>query len=91
MEMAFSRVRQGTLPRLKQLYPTIRTPSLFLWAGRDKHFPVAHARTLAALVPGATLEQIPEAEHWMALNLADDVSSRVLRFLRASLGAQYAR
>lgn len=82
---------QGTLPRLKRLYPTIRTPSLFLWAGRDKHFPVAHARTLAALVPCATLEEILQAEHWMALNLADDVSSRILRFLRASLGAQDAR
>lgn len=81
---------QGTLPRLKQLYPTIRTPSLFLWAGRDRHFPVAHARTLASLVPGATLEEIPEAKHWMALNLADHVSSRILRFLGAPLGAQDA-
>ena len=82
---------QGTLLRLKQLYPAIRTPSLFLWAGRDKHFPVAHAKTLAALVPGAKLEEIPEAEHWMALNLADEVSSRILRFLGASLGAQHAQ
>ena len=81
---------QGTLPRLKQLYPTIRMPSLFLWGGHDKHFPVAHARTLAALVPGATLEEISEAGHWMALNLADDVSSRILRFLGSSSGAQDA-
>ncbi|HEX4546674.1 MAG TPA: alpha/beta hydrolase [Candidatus Acidoferrum sp.] len=77
---------QGTLPRLKQLYPTIRTPCLLLWGGRDKHFPVAHARTLASLVPGATLEEIPQAWHWMALNLADDVSSRIFRFLGAPDG-----
>jgi pimeloyl-ACP methyl ester carboxylesterase len=82
---------QGTLPRLKQLYPAIRTPSLFLWGGHDKHFPVAHAKTLAAMVPGAKLEEIPEAGHWMALNLAGEVSSRILRFLGASIGAQDAQ
>jgi pimeloyl-ACP methyl ester carboxylesterase len=77
---------QGTLPRLKQLYPSIKTPALFLWAERDKHFPVAHARSLAALVPGAKLEEISGAGHWMALNRAEDVGARVLRFLGASDG-----
>jgi len=71
---------QGTLPRLKQLYPAIRTESLFLWAERDKHFPVAHGKKLAEMVPGAKFEQIPGAGHWMALNLAEDVSFRILRF-----------
>lgn len=75
---------QGTLPHLKQLYPNIRTPSLFLWAERDKHFPVAHAKTLSEMVPGARLEVIAKAEHWMTLNLAEEVSSRILRFLGAS-------
>jgi pimeloyl-ACP methyl ester carboxylesterase len=75
---------QGTLPRLKQLYPGIRTQSLFLWAERDKHFPVAHAKKLAEMVPGAKFEQIPEAGHWMALNLAEEVSSHILRFLGTS-------
>jgi pimeloyl-ACP methyl ester carboxylesterase len=82
---------QGTLPRLKQLYPSIRTPSLLLWGGRDKHFPVAHATALAAMVPRAKLEEIPEAGHWMVLSLADEVSSRILRFLGAPNGAQDAQ
>ncbi len=81
---------QGTLPRLKQLYPSIRPPSLFLWGGKDKHFPVAHAKTLAAMVPGARLEEISEAGHWMVLNLADEVSARILRFLGAPCGAHDA-
>ena len=72
---------QGTLPRLKQLYPTIQTPSLFLWAERDKHFPVAHAKKLAEMVSGAKFEQVRGAAHWMALNLAEEVSSHILRFL----------
>jgi pimeloyl-ACP methyl ester carboxylesterase len=75
---------QGTLPRLKQLYPNIQAPSLFLWAERDKHFPVAHGRKLAGIVPGAKFEEIAGAGHWMALNLAEEVVARVLRFLGAS-------
>jgi pimeloyl-ACP methyl ester carboxylesterase len=72
---------QGTLPRLKQLYPSIRTPSLFLWAGHDKHFPAAHGRKLAEIIPGAKFEEVSKAGHWMALNLAEEVSPRILRFL----------
>jgi pimeloyl-ACP methyl ester carboxylesterase len=75
---------QGTLPRLKQLYPAIGTPSLFLWAERDKHFPVAHGKKLAEMVPGAEFEQIPGAGHWMALYRAEEVSSHLLRFLGTS-------
>jgi pimeloyl-ACP methyl ester carboxylesterase len=75
---------QGTLPHLKQVYPTIRASSLFLWAEHDKHFPVAHARKLAEMVPGARFEEIVGVGHWMALNLAEEVSARILRFLDAA-------
>ncbi len=77
---------QGTLPRLKQLYPSIKTPALFLWAERDKHFPAAHGRKVAEMVPGAKLEEIAGAGHWMALYLAEEVGSRILKFLGASHG-----
>jgi len=75
---------QGTLPRLKELYPSIRTPALFLWAERDKHFPVAHAKKLAEMVPGAKFEEISHAGHWMALDLAEEVSTHILGFLGTS-------
>jgi pimeloyl-ACP methyl ester carboxylesterase len=75
---------QGTLPRLKELYEGIQTPSLFLWAERDKHFPIAHAGRLAEMIPGAKLEIVPNAGHWMALNLGEEVTSRILRFLDAN-------
>ena len=78
---------QGTLPRLKQLYTGIETPSLFLWAERDKHFPAAHGRKLAEMVPGAEFEEIPRAGHWMALNLAEEVGAQILRFLDRNLPA----
>ena len=75
---------QGSLAKLQQWYPAIKASSLFLWAGRDKHFPVAHGRQLGALVPKAQVEEIPEAEHWMALYLAEQVSARISRFLGTS-------
>jgi 2-hydroxymuconate-semialdehyde hydrolase len=75
---------QGTLPHLKQLYSSIRTPSLFLWAEGDKHFPLAHAKVLSEMVRGSELQMIPEGEHWMALDRAEEVSSRVLGFLGTS-------
>ena len=77
---------QGTLPRLKQFYPSIRTPALFLWAEHDKHFPAGHGRKVAEIVPGAKFEEIPKAGHWMALNLAEEVGTRILRFLGADDG-----
>jgi hypothetical protein len=43
------------------------------------------------MVPGAKLEEISEADHWMVLNLADEVSSRILRFLGAPCGAEDAQ
>lgn len=77
---------QGTLPRLKELYPSIRTLSLFLWAERDKHFPAAHGRKLAEMVSEAKFDLIPQAGHWMALNLAEEVSARILGFLGVADG-----
>jgi pimeloyl-ACP methyl ester carboxylesterase len=77
---------QGTLPRLKELYPSIKTPALFLWAEHDKHFPAAHGRKVAEMVPGAKFDEIPKAGHWMALNLAEEVGPRILRFLGADDG-----
>jgi pimeloyl-ACP methyl ester carboxylesterase len=75
---------QGTLPRLKQLYPTIRTPSQFLWAERDKHFPAVHGRKLAQIIPNAQFEVIAKAGHWMALDRAEEVSAHITRFLEAA-------
>jgi hypothetical protein len=39
---------------------------------------------LGALVPKAQVEEIPEAEHWMALYLAQQVSARISRILGTS-------
>jgi pimeloyl-ACP methyl ester carboxylesterase len=72
---------QGTLPRLPDLYRTIATPTLILWAGRDKHFPVAHAERLHAAISNSRLQVVPEAEHWMPWYSAHDLASRIGAFL----------
>jgi len=54
---------------------------LFLWAGKTKHFPAPHARKLAARLKNARVEEIPEAEHWMALDRDEEVAARIGSFL----------
>src|SRR3954468_22696573 len=72
---------QGTLPRLPELYPTIRAPTLVLWAGRDPHFPIGHAERLHATVPGSQLQVLGDAEHWMPWHRAEEVADRLGAFL----------
>jgi pimeloyl-ACP methyl ester carboxylesterase len=72
---------QGTLSRLPDLYSQIVSPTLILWGERDKHFPPVHARRLEKTVPGARLHVIPEAEHWMAWYLANQVADQIRDFL----------
>src|SRR5262249_9291395 len=72
---------QGTLPRLPELYRTITAPTLILWAGRDRHFPIAHAERLHEAIPGSRLEVVPDAEHWMPWCRAEEVASRIGAFL----------
>ena len=72
---------QGTLRTLRERYSKVKTPTLLLWAGKDKHFPVAHARKLATVMENSQVQEIAEAEHWMALHLAEEVALRIDRFL----------
>ena len=71
---------QGSLPRLPELYPTIRCPTLVLWGERDRHFPPVHARDLHQAIPGSRLALVPGGEHWMAWHAAAAVASRFLEW-----------
>ncbi len=75
---------QGTLPRLPDFYASIRCPCLILWAERDKHFPPDQARSLHALLPGARLDILPGATHWMVLDRPDAVAERLLAWASSS-------
>ncbi len=71
---------QGSLPRLPELYSTIRCPTLVLWGERDRHFPPVHARDLHQAIPGSRLALVPGGEHWMAWQAAAAVASRFLEW-----------
>jgi pimeloyl-ACP methyl ester carboxylesterase len=71
---------QGTLPRLPELYRQIACPTLVLWGERDKHFPPVQAHRLHETIKGSKLRIIPDAEHWMALHLADVVAEEIRGF-----------
>lgn len=72
---------QGALPSLPGRYPQIQAPTLVLWAGRDAHFPAAHGKRLAGLIPNSRFEVLPAAGHWMAWTHADEVADRIENFL----------
>lgn len=71
---------EGQLPRLPAWYRQVACPVLILWGARDKHFPVAQAHHLHALIPHAHLEIIPAATHWMVLAQPTEVAARIRVF-----------
>jgi pimeloyl-ACP methyl ester carboxylesterase len=77
---------QGTLGRLPALYAKVACPTLVLWAERDKHFPLAHARRLHSAIPGSRLEVVPEAEHWMVLSRPVEIADRMRAFSSRAAG-----
>lgn len=72
---------QGALPSLPALYGKISCPVLALWPGKDRHFPPRQAERLHKAIAGSRLEVVPDAEHWMAWYLADQVAGRLQAFL----------
>lgn len=79
---------QGTLDRLPKLYETITCPTLVLWGEHDRHFPPDHATRLQAAIPGAKLQIIPGAEHWMMWYLADTLAQPICSFFNETDGEE---
>jgi pimeloyl-ACP methyl ester carboxylesterase len=75
---------QGSLPRLPELYPRIRCPTLVLWGERDRHFPPAQARGLHRAIAGSRLAVLEGAEHWMAWHRAEEVAARIGEFISST-------
>lgn len=63
---------------------SIRAPTAILWGGRDPFYPVALGERLRAAIPGATLEVLPEASHFVP----EDAPERVIAWLGALLAGE---
>jgi pimeloyl-ACP methyl ester carboxylesterase len=72
---------QASLPRLPEVYSKIEVPTLILWGERDRHFPPIQAERLQRLIARSELSVIPEAEHWMVWDRADEVAVRIAAFV----------
>lgn len=69
---------QGLLSRLPSYYERVRCPTHIVWGSAEKHFAVAHAERLNALVTGSELDIIDGGGHWMVWERAEDVAARIL-------------
>jgi pimeloyl-ACP methyl ester carboxylesterase len=56
---------------------SIRVPTAILWGGRDPFYPVSLGERLRDAIPGATLEVVPAASHFVP----EDAPERVIAWL----------
>ncbi|HEY7253115.1 MAG TPA: alpha/beta fold hydrolase [Methylomirabilota bacterium] len=64
----------------KRLY-RVTAPTLVLWGAADRLIVPAYARQWARLIPGATVEMIPDAAHMLPYEQPEAFVSAVSRFL----------
>jgi pimeloyl-ACP methyl ester carboxylesterase len=63
------------------LLAAIRAPALVIAGGRDRFTPSSTARAMAAAMPAAQLELLPDATHFGLIEYPDQIASAVERFL----------
>lgn len=68
-------------PILERL-AAIAAPTLVLCGEEDRATPVEKSRRLAAAIPGARLELVPEAGHLSAIEVPETIAARVSSFLQ---------
>lgn len=68
-------------PKLRKRLRRITAPTLVVAGAQDGLVPLAHAEVYAAEIPGATLEVIPEAAHWLVLERPDELAAIAGDFL----------
>ncbi len=57
-------------------------PALLAWAADDKFFPAEHARRLAAILPDAQVELIPESRTWIMLDQPERTAHLIAELAR---------
>jgi len=57
-------------------------PALLAWAADDKFFPAEHARQLAAILPNARVELIPDSRTWVMLDQPERTAHLIAELAR---------
>jgi len=73
-------------PKLRRRLRRIRVPTLVVAGARDGLVPLRVAETFAAEIPGARLEVIPDAAHWLVYEKPEELARLVRDFLRVDSG-----
>jgi pimeloyl-ACP methyl ester carboxylesterase len=76
---------------LRALLPGITCPTLIIGGDQDVTFPVEHSRALAAQIPRARLEIVPDGYHGLVVEHAPRVIQLLLDFVRDVETARAAR
>ena len=70
-------------PKLRGRLRRITAPTLVVRAAQDGMVPAVHAETYAAEIPGARLEVIEEAAHWLPFERPAELAAVTREFLTA--------
>jgi len=63
---------------LRPLLPKVTAPTLVPGGANDRIFPLEHMRAIAAAIPGAQLEVVPDTGHGLLMERADRVLAALL-------------
>ncbi|MCB9528705.1 MAG: alpha/beta fold hydrolase [Myxococcales bacterium] len=78
-------LRWGRPADMFAAYPAIMAaitaPTLVLHGDRDPYIPREHAERMAATIPGARFELIPDAAHFLPIDAPEAVAAAINRFL----------
>jgi pimeloyl-ACP methyl ester carboxylesterase len=66
---------------IEPLYPTLDLPVQVVWGTEDTWIPVDRAHRLAALIPGARLDLVPDAGHLIQLDAPEHLTAVLARWL----------
>lgn len=66
-----------TIPPLEPRLRRIEVPTAVVWGASGRIVGPSYGRTLAALIPGASFEEIPEAGHLPQLERPDAVAAAI--------------
>jgi pimeloyl-ACP methyl ester carboxylesterase len=70
---------------VEPLYGSIAVPTLILWGAEDDWIPAGTGRRLHALIPGAELQIVPGAGHFLQEDAPDAVVDHLRRFLAVAV------
>ncbi|HEX9527845.1 MAG TPA: alpha/beta hydrolase [Streptosporangiaceae bacterium] len=65
-------------------------PALLAWAADDKFFPAEHARRLAAILPNARVELVPDSRTWVMLDQPERTAHLIAGLARRAAARQTA-